>query len=142
MLFWKTFLADEDVGDDHDALVASVRHQLGCLLESEAPLCTLPNRLPEVARSNLRFGLDCLQSLSSQMEPDRFAHQLEAWVRAFEPRLTEVRVEVYERDELNNAVSFSLLAKLKTDRGPQALVFDSRLNLRDLRVRMETQDLV
>ncbi len=38
MSFWESFLADQDYQDEHQALLASVQHQLTCLLESEAPL--------------------------------------------------------------------------------------------------------
>jgi len=142
MVFWKTFLAREPVGNGHEALVAAVRYQLTRLLESEAPLTLLPPRLAQVERSNMRFGLDCLQSISSQMDRDRFARQLEGWIKSFEPRLSDVRVEVYERDEANNAINFSLVARLKTERGTHALVFDSNMSLIDQKVDMEGQDLV
>ncbi|GGB82425.1 hypothetical protein GCM10011352_05310 [Marinobacterium zhoushanense] len=142
MVFWQTFLADEPVADQYEALVASVRYQLKQLLESEAPLTTLPAKLAQVERSNMRFGLDCLQSISSRMDKDQFARQLESWIKAFEPRLSDVRVEVYERDETNNAINFSLVARLKTDRGQHALVFDSNLSLVDQKVDIEGQDLV
>ncbi|MBY4677081.1 type VI secretion system baseplate subunit TssE [Marinobacterium arenosum] len=142
MVFWNTFLAEAPVADEHEALVASVRYQLSRLLESEAPLTTLPAKLAQVERSNMRFGLDCLQSISSQMDKDQFARQLESWIKSFEPRLVDVSVEVYERDETNNAINFSLLARLKTDRGLHALVFDSNMNLADQKVDMEGQDLV
>lgn len=142
MVFWQTFLARAPVGNEHEALVESVRYQLSRLLESEAPLTRLPAKLTQVERSNMRFGLDCLQSIGSQMDKDKFARQLESWIKAFEPRLSDVRVEVYERDESNNAINFSLLARLKTERGLHALVFDSHLSLTDLKVDMEGQDLV
>ena len=142
MVFWQTFLAREPVGNEHEALVASVRYQLTRLLESEAPLTQLPAKLTQVERSNMRFGLDCLQSVSSQMDKDKFARRLESWIKAFEPRLSEVRVEVYERGEASNTINFSLLARLKTERGSHALVFDSHMNLSDHRVDMEGQDLV
>lgn len=142
MIFWKTFLAEQDKEDDVDSLIAAVEYQLTQLLSSEAPLMEISSRFKEVDASNLRFGLDNLQSISSQMNRDEFAGQVEKWVKAFEPRLAEVSVEVYERDEQRNRINFSLVARLKTQTGSRALMFDSNINLADQKVEVEGQDLV
>ncbi|WP_027858906.1 type VI secretion system baseplate subunit TssE [Marinobacterium jannaschii] len=142
MVFWQAFLAEKHYGDPQDALVASVQYQLTRLLNSEAPLMKLPPQLQQVEGSNLRFGLDSLQTISSQMNNEQFARQLEDWVKAFEPRLAAVQVEVHAREEHKNRVSFSLLARLKTERGSHALVFDSSISLAGQKVEMEGQEIV
>lgn len=142
MIFWQAFLADKPSRDQEEALVASVEYQLERLLNSEAPLMSLDSRYKEVEASNLRFGLDSLQTISSQMDNDQFARKLENWVKAFEPRLSDVSVEVHERDEHKNRVSFSLLARLVTDRGTHALMFDSSIDVAGQKVAMEGQQIV
>ena len=142
MAFWKTFLAARVPDNAHEALVSAVEYQLSCLLNSEAPLMSLPAKLQEVEKSNLRFGLDNLHSISSLMDKEAFSRQVEKWVMAFEPRLSAVTVEVYQRDAQRNRISFSLLAQLKTERGLHTLTFDSSINLTDQRVEIEGQDLV
>ena len=141
MMFWKTFLNQDgdQIGDD---LLASVRAQLTHLLNSEAPLYPIANVFRETLHSNFRYGLDSLHTVSSQMDQDQFARQLEGWIRTFEPRLTNVAVEVVEGDASRNVITFSVMAKVKTDTGEHALLFDSSLNLGDQKVQMEGQEIV
>lgn len=141
MMFWKTFLADEQdrIGDD---LLASVRSQLTHLLNSEAPLLPISHPYQESLHSNYRFGLDSLHTISSQMDHEQFARQLEDWINTFEPRLQNVAVEVVEGDASRNVISFSVMAKVKTETGVHALLFDSNLNLGNQKVQMEGQEIV
>ncbi|MEH6651224.1 MAG: type VI secretion system baseplate subunit TssE [Motiliproteus sp.] len=142
MLFWKTFLAGERYDDDHSALVASVQYQLTRLLESEAPLVDLPPKLGQVEHSNMRFGLDCLQSIRSQQDPQQLTHRIEEWIKAFEPRLSSVTVELFEPEEQSNALHFSLLANLTTAQGTRTLEFDSKINRADQKLDIKGQEFV
>ncbi len=142
MSFWESFLADQDYQDEHQALLASVQHQLTCLLESEAPLLPFGERLPELDSSNLRYGVDCLQSISSQINKDQLASKLANWIKAFEPRLKSVSVEVFDRKAQSNSIEFSLLATLQTGDTLHSLVFDSNISLANQKVDLEGQDIV
>lgn len=142
MSFWQSFLAEQDYADEHQALLDSVQHQLTCLLESEAPLLALGERLPELESSNLRYGVDCLQSISSQINKDQLASKLAAWIRAFEPRLQSVSVEVFDRKAQSNSIEFSLVATLQAGDTKHSLVFDSNISLANQKVDLEGQDIV
>ena len=137
MIFWQTFLSPQETGD----LQQAVKHNLATLLSSEAPLLALSERLDQVESSNLRFGVDCLHSISSQVDKHRFARQLEQLISAFEPRLVKVQIEVYDVDEKRNCLQFSLLATLDDPAGQQTMVFDSNINLASQRVAIEGQDI-
>lgn len=142
MLFWKAFLASEESLDAVEERIAAIRYQMTRFLESEAPLVAWSERLKHVECSNMRFGLDCIQSISSQMDKTRFSRQLEGWLKAFEPRLSNIRVEAYEHDEGSNLINFSVLAHLNTEQGRHALVFDSNISLANQKADVGEQEFV
>ena len=78
------------------------------------------------------------------MDKDQFANQVENWIKAFEPRLSEVITEVFERDDDTNAIDFSLSVRLNDERieneKERELSFESRLSLAHQQIRMEEQD--
>ena len=135
-------MAHETSRDVVDEQIASIRDQLTRFLESEAPLVAWPERLKQVECSNMRFGLDCIHSISSQMDKTRFSRQLEGWLKAFEPRLSNIRVEAYEHDERSNLINFSVSAHLNTERGRHALVFDSNISLANQKADVGEQEFV
>lgn len=140
MIFWKTFLRDEqNRGDD---VLESIRYQLSTLLNSEAPMISFSKGFKEVESSNARFGLDSSYSISSQMNKDQFARSVETWVKSFEPRLSDVSVFVEESDPRKNVICFSLMAKVKTGNGNHVFLFDSNISLSDQVAKLEGQEVV
>ena len=141
MSFWSTFIDQRETTSDDD-LLESVRYQLTALLNSEAPMRTLPKPFTEVQLSNFSFGLDTAYSVSSQVNKEQFSRSLEKWVRAFEPRLSEVSVFVNETDPSKNVMSFSLMAKVETSSGNHVFLFDSDISLSSQTAKMEGQEVV
>lgn len=140
MIFWNTFLKSE--GTVGDEMLEAIRYQLTALLNSEAPMKSLPKGFKEIEASNMRFGLDSVYSISSQMDKDQFARSVEHWVRAFEPRLAEVSVFIEESDPRKNMICFSLMAKIKTPNGNHVFLFDSNISLSDQVAKLEGQEVV
>ena len=48
--------------------------------------------------------------------------RLESYIRHFEPRLSQVIVELLERNESENALVFNIIARANTSRGEQELI--------------------
>ena len=140
MSFWGTFIA-KNHGNEED-LLESIRYQLTVLLNSEAPMRVLPKQFKEVQLSNFSFGLDAAYSVSSQVNKEQFSRSLEKWVRAFEPRLSEVSVFVKESDPSKNIMKFSLMAKVDVKNGEHVFLFDSSISLSSQSAKMEGQEVV
>ncbi len=144
MIFWRAFLSKKNYDDPREELIESVRYHLVRLLESEAPLVSLSPKLVECEKSSFRFGIENIQSISSQMDMEQFSSQIENWVKVFEPRLSEVITEVFERDDESNSIDFSLTVRLNDDRitneKERELAFDSRISLAHQQISMEEQD--
>ncbi|MGF1681924.1 type VI secretion system baseplate subunit TssE [Photobacterium minamisatsumaniensis] len=147
MSFWRTFIDQREASNGQktnsdDELLESIRYQLTVLLNSEAPMRTLPKQFKEVQLSNFSFGLDAAYSVSSQVNKEQFSRSLEKWVRAFEPRLSEVSVFVNESDPHKNVMKFSLMARVNIPNGEHVFLFDSSISLSSQTAKMEGQEIV
>ena len=142
MNFWQAFLCDEPVAKGVAEEVAAVQFQLATLFSCEAPLVKVAAQFKQVQGSNLCFGLNDFQALSNQMDPATFAHQIEYWIKLYEPRLSMIHVEVLDRDENHNRINFSVEAQLITDRGLQELTFDSNIDLSKQQAQLQEQEFV
>ncbi|PMM41136.1 GPW/gp25 family protein [Vibrio splendidus] len=135
MSFWKTFISDSK--PYKDAEIEDIKFHLTKLLEAEASLTDIDNRLVEVNRSNLKFGIEDIQLLSATIEKTQLTLRIETWIKSFEPRLHDISVELGERKEGDNSLSFNIIAKVKTSYGEQDLIFDSKIALNDLTTSLE-----
>ncbi|CAM3630189.1 type VI secretion system baseplate subunit TssE [Vibrio aquimaris] len=137
MGFWKAFI--DSKGSTQTEEVEDIKYHLTKLLESESPLLSIDDRFIELHRSNLRFGIEDVQLLSASLDQAQLAIRLESYIRHFEPRLSQVIVELLERNETENALVFNIIASANTSRGEQELIFDSKISLNDLTTIM-TED--
>ena len=135
MSFWKTFISDSK--SYKDAEIEDIKFHLTKLLEAEASLTDIDNRLVEVNRSNLKFGIEDIQLLSATLEKTQLTLRIETWIKSFEPRLHDISVELGERKEGDNSLSFNIIAKVKTSYGEQDLIFNSKIALSDLTTSLE-----
>ncbi|MCG9682413.1 type VI secretion system baseplate subunit TssE [Vibrio sp. Isolate23] len=137
MGFWKTFIDPKSSSQSEE--IDDIKYHLTKLLESESSLIDIDDRFTELQRSNLRFGIEDVQLLSASLDQTQLALRLESYIRHFEPRLTQIMVELLERKENENTLVFNIIAKAKTSKGEQDLVFDSKISLNDLTTVM-TED--
>ncbi|GLT17778.1 hypothetical protein GCM10007938_15560 [Vibrio zhanjiangensis] len=137
MGFWSAFIDSRNSAQNEE--VEDIKYHLTKLLESESSLLNIDDRFIEIQRSNLRFGIEDVQLLSASLDQAQLAIRLESYIRHFEPRLSRVMVELLERNETENALVFNIIAKAKTSKGEQELVFDSKISLNDLTTVM-TED--
>ena len=135
MSFWKTFISDTK--PYQDAEIEDIKFHLTKLLEAEASLTEIDNRLVEVNRSNFKFGIEDVHLLSATFENTQITLRIEAWIKSFEPRLHDISVELEQRKEGDNSLSFNIIAKVKTNNGERDLIFDSRIALSDLTTSIE-----
>lgn len=92
------------IGFSEAQMLRSVVRDLTNLLSTRRPTETTAgiDGLPEVERSVLNYGLPDLGNInpSDKSDQERVAAQIAAAIRDFEPRLTDVKVVVKDRDQL------------------------------------------
>ncbi|SON52137.1 GPW/gp25 family protein [Vibrio tapetis] len=138
MSFWSTFAASEAPIAHNE--VADIKYHLTKLLEAEAPLTSLDDRLTQVNCSNIKFGIEDIQLLSANLDKAQLALKIESWVRSFEPRFCNVSVELVDRKETENAVFFNIIASIPTEFGEKELIFDSKIALADLTTQLKEEN--
>ncbi len=138
MSFWSTFAASETPVPHNE--VADIKYHLTKLLEAEAPLTSLDDRLTQVNCSNIKFGIEDIQLLSANLDKAQLALKIESWVRNFEPRFCSVTVELIDRKETENAVYFNIIANVPTEFGEKELIFDSKIALADLSTQLKEEN--
>ncbi|HEV2322555.1 MAG TPA: type VI secretion system baseplate subunit TssE [Terracidiphilus sp.] len=85
-----------------------------------------------VARETvINFGLPDISSLGLSSASDQRSLRLaiEACVRAFEPRLTDVRVRLESADTVDRRLRFHIEGNMKLDPVPEEVTFDTVLEL-------------
>ncbi len=142
MAFWETFVNQKSATNRRAKLIDSVRYNLTQLMETEAPLVKLEDNFKESKRSVLGFGIEDMQLLQANLDPQLLAAKVQQWVTWFEPRLSQVRIEVLQQDNQKNAINFVLYANLTTEYGSEQLVLDSKINLNNMQVDLEDEELV
>jgi len=135
MSFWDTFLSPAESQSNSE--INDVKYHLTKLFEAEASLTEIDSRLTEVNRSTLRFGIEDVQLLSASLDQTQLALKIESWIKNFEPRLTQLSVELVERKAGENSVSFSISATMNTQYGDKELIFDSTIALNDLSITLD-----
>ena len=130
MGFWKAFIESKGYAQKEE--IDDIKYHLIKLLESESPLLNIDDRFIQLQRSNLRFGIEDVQLLSASLDQAQLSIRIESYIRHFEPRLSQVMVELLERNDSENALVFNIIARANTSKGEQELIFDSKISLNDL----------
>ncbi|MFH0261016.1 type VI secretion system baseplate subunit TssE [Vibrio barjaei] len=136
MSFYIAFIQSSRQDDEID----DIRYHLTRLLESEAPLIAVENSLSEVKRSSFTFGITDVQLLTANLDQTQLARKIETWLTTYEPRLSDVSVEMLERREGQNCIQFTILAKHLSQDGEQTLVFDSKIALGDFSANISEEE--
>jgi len=137
MSFWQTFVANDKPSPRSE--IADIKYHLTKLLEAEASLIDLDDRLTEINRSSLKFGIEDIQLLSASLDKAQLALRIESWIRSFEPRFSHITVELLDRKEGENAVFFNIIASVPTQYGEKELIFDSKITLTDLTTQLKEE---
>jgi type VI secretion system protein ImpF len=134
--FYNAFIQSSRQDDEID----DIRYHLTRLLESEAPLIAVENSLSEVKRSSFTFGITDVQLLTANLDQTQLARKIETWLTTYEPRLSDVSVEMLERREGQNCIQFTIVAKHLSQDGEQTLVFDSKIALGDFSANISEEE--
>lgn len=136
MSFYNAFIQSSRQDDEID----DIRYHLTRLLESEAPLIAVENSLSEVRCSSFTFGITDVQLLTANLDQTQLARKIETWLTTYEPRLSDISVEMLERREGQNCIQFTIVAKHLSQDGEQTLVFDSKIALGDFSAKISEEE--
>ena len=119
---------------------AALRRDLEWLLNARRIITPVPEDCEELTRSVFLFGLPDITSMSkdSRESFERLARLIQSAIELFEPRLTDITVELREGEsKLLRDVHFVIDGILKLDPMPERVTFDTR---QDERGAMKVQE--
>jgi type VI secretion system protein ImpF len=113
--------------NDIDAVRDVIVDNVCDLISSRAPLWSNEPSIPEATITGL--GMRNIARAQSKTNTADIIDEIEALIRFYEPRLTQVEIEVQEGTNAMNQLSFRLSAVVHSDLGDEAIVLDSFLDL-------------
>jgi type VI secretion system protein ImpF len=112
-------------------LKLSVRRDLEWLLNSRALPEEIDERLEEVKKSVVVFGLPDITGISakSHIEQKRLTEALENAIKIFEPRFLNLKVTLEPVNNIERMLKFRIEARLNVEPTPEPIAFDTVLQL-------------
>jgi len=112
-------------------LKLSVRRDLEWLLNSRAFPEEIDERLEEVKKSVVVYGLPDITGISakSHIEQKRLTEALETAIKNFEPRFLNLKVTLEPVNNIDRMLKFRIEARLNVEPTPEPIAFDTVLQL-------------
>lgn len=112
-------------------LKQAVRRDLEWLLNTRCHLENIDDALEEAPKSVAFYGLPDFTAVSvkSAPEQDRMVKAIEAALKYFEPRFSGLKVSLEPISNIDRTLKFRIEATLEIDPTPEAVVFDTVLQL-------------
>jgi type VI secretion system protein ImpF len=112
-------------------LKLSVRRDLEWLLNSRSLPEEIDERLEEVKKSVIVFGLPDITGISakSHIEQKRLTEALENAIKIFEPRFLNLKVTLEPVNNIDRMLKFRIEARLNVEPTPEPIAFDTVLQL-------------
>ena len=112
-------------------LKSAVRRDLEWLLNTRRSILPLPPSSEQLQQSLLMYGLPDFSSASVKSPSDRarILRTLEEAIAQFEPRLRAISVTIVTGEDNERALRFRIDAELQVDPAPEAVTFDTMLQL-------------
>jgi len=112
-------------------LKQAVRRDLEWLLNTRCHMENIDGALEESPRSVAFYGLPDFTSVSakSSSERDRMISSIETALKYFEPRFSGLKISLEPISNVDRTLKFRIEAVLEVDPTPEAVVFDTVLQL-------------
>ncbi len=114
-----------------EELKNAVRRDMEWLLNSRAQVVELDERLEELRRSVLQYGLPDFTGLAVNdwNERERITDAIRLAVEYFEPRFLDVNVTLEPISNVDRQLVFRIKATLDVEPAPEPIIFDTVLQL-------------
>jgi type VI secretion system protein ImpF len=124
------------------AFKASVMRDLEWLLNTRRVFPQASEALDLVRSSIYHFGIPDLSSRSAQSMEARTQMQREVYeaIATFEPRMSKVRVNLVPQPAAERSVRFQIEGEMRTDPTPQAVVFETTLDMASKTIALKVTD--
>ena len=112
-------------------LKLSVRRDLEWLLNSRSYPEGIDERLEEVKKSVIVYGLPDITGISakSHVEQKQLSKSLETAIKVFEPRFLDLKVTLEPVNTVDRMLKFRIEARLNVEPVPEPIAFDTVLQL-------------
>ena len=112
-------------------LKLSVRRDLEWLLNSRSYPGEIDERLEEVKKSVVNYGLPDITGISAKNhnEQKRLTIALETAIKVFEPRFLDLKVTLEPVNNVDRLLRFRIEARLNVEPAPEPIAFDTVLQL-------------
>ena len=111
-----------------ERLRRSVHRDLEALLNARRPWRSVPDSTPALRLSPLGYGIPDFTAgaFNDRRQRDALRAEVEETIRRFEPRLTQVQVQLADDgDLLRSTLRLRIDALLRVDPAPEPIVFDT-----------------
>ena len=114
-----------------DRLRRSVHRDLEALLNARRPWRSVPDTLPALRLSPVGYGIPDFTAgaFNDRRQREALRIEVEEAIRRFEPRLTQIQVQLADDgDLLRNTLRLRIEALLRIDPAPEPIVFDTMVD--------------
>ncbi|WP_394211972.1 type VI secretion system baseplate subunit TssE [Enterovibrio calviensis] len=127
-----------DLDDVRDAIIAHI----SSLISGRAPIWTGNENDNALSGTIATLGMQNISRSQSKANSEVVGEEIRQLIKAFEPRLSAVDLEVNEETTGNNQLEFRITAVLHTDQGDETVVFDSFLDFSTSKLDVRKTNLV
>ncbi|MGF1767667.1 type VI secretion system baseplate subunit TssE [Enterovibrio makurazakiensis] len=127
-----------DLDDARDAIIAHI----SSLISGRAPIWTGNNDASSLNGTVATLGMQNISRSQSKANSEVVGEEIRQLIKAFEPRLSAVDLEVNEDTTGNNQLEFRITAIMHTDQGDETVVFDSFLDFSTSKLDVRKTNLV
>lgn len=126
--------------DDIDSVRDAIVDNVCTLISSRAPIWPTDHNGAEGTITNL--GMRNLARSQSKSNSDVIVAEIASLIHLYEPRLSQVEIEVQEIKSAQNQLCFRLSAVVHSELGEEAIVLDSFLDLSSNKLDVRKSNLV
>ncbi|AOW83537.1 MULTISPECIES: type VI secretion system baseplate subunit TssE [Vibrio] len=127
---------------DSDAMRDAIIDNICGLISSRAPLWHEYTESETLRKTIAHLGVRNVTRSQSKANSDVILADISELIRAYEPRLSQVSVELNERSLRLNHLQFRISAMMHSDLGEESVVFDSFLDLSSNKLDVRKSNLV
>lgn len=128
--------------NNSDDIRDSIIENICSLISSRAPIWSEVADLSKFQGTIATLGMQNVARSQSKANSDVVLHDITQVIRKFEPRLSQVELELAEESIKQNKLQFRISAVMNTEQGKEAVVLDSFLDFGTSKLDIRKSNLV
>lgn len=106
------------------------------------PVWSTSGQHGDLSNTIVSMGMNCVSRRQSQSNSDGLITEISTLIQRYEPRLTQVEIEIQESSEDENRLRFRILAVMHSSIAEEEVVLDSFLDFNINRLIVRKSNLV